>query len=167
MAEENEEESREEGDLPPSFFPFDADEDLIQEPFDLGEPVEVSVEGVFFAETGSNVSRFVLLTDGERKLPIVIGAPEAVSISIPLEGSQTDRPLTHDLLKSILEKLGGHITKIVIDDIWNKTYYAKIFIQHGKTLLEVDSRPSDAIALALRCEVPIYVRDGILDQTDD
>lgn len=167
MAEENEDEARDESELPPSFFPFDGDDDLISEPFDLGEPVEVSVEGVFFAESGSNVSRFVLLTDGERKLPIVIGAPEAVSISIPLEGSQTDRPLTHDLLRTILEKLGGHVTKIVIDDIWNKTYYAKIFIQHGKNFLEIDSRPSDAIALALRCEIPIYVRDGILDQTDD
>lgn len=151
-------------DRPPPFFPYDEDEEPEPNTFDAGDPVEVAVEGVFFAEANGLVQRFVLLSDGERRLPIHIGAPEATSISLPLEGSKPDRPMTHDLLKAVIDRLGATVNRVVIDDLWNKTYYAKIYVQLGEEEMEIDSRPSDAIALALRSGVSVYVCDGILEQ---
>lgn len=147
---------------PPSFFPYEDGDSPSSE--DYGEPVEVTVEGVYFAESKGDVQRFVLLTDGSRKLPISIGGFEAAAIRYPLEDAKPDRPMTHDLMRGLIERLGGHIERIVIDDIWNKTYYAKIHLRQGNETSEIDCRPSDAIALALRYGSPIYVCDGILDQ---
>lgn len=166
MPDEHEEEGPEAFDTPPAFFPIGGPE-IDREILDLGEPIEVVVEGVFFAEMPGSASRFVLLSDGKRKLPILIGAFEAYAIGTPLEGAQPDRPSTHDLMKSLLDRLGATVNRVVIDDIWNTTYYAKIYVQDGELELEIDSRPSDAIALALRTASPIFVRDGILNQTGE
>ena len=151
-------------DMPPAFFPYEPGEEPAVPSDDLGEPVEVSVEGVFLVERNGSVQRFVLLSDGDRKVSITIGQFEAASISLPLEGTQPDRPNTHDLMKVLLERLDGSLLRVVIDDIWNGTYYAKIYVETNGEELEIDSRPSDAIALALRWNAPIYIVDGILER---
>ncbi|OJU61672.1 MAG: hypothetical protein BGO01_05665 [Armatimonadetes bacterium 55-13] len=129
----------------------------------MGELVEVQVEGVFAAENNGNISRFVLVTDGERRLPIMIGPYEASAISLALEGTHPDRPMTHDLLRNIVDKLGATLTRVVIDDLWNGTYYAKLYFRTDKEEMEIDSRPSDAIALSIRFGSTILVSDGILE----
>ena len=102
--------------------------------------------------------------DGERTFPIVIGSGEAYAIDRRLKGIPTPRPLTHDLLASVIEQMGGSIEQIEINDLEHHTFYAKIHIrQDGKTL-EIDSRPSDAIALGIATTVPIYVAEHVLDE---
>ena len=163
MAEENEQhDGPDDLEVPPSFFPY---EDSLpeREPGSLGELVEVQIEGVFQAENATNVTRFVLLSDGERKLPILIGPYEAQAISLPLDGVRPDRPMTHDLVRNILERFEATLERVVIDDLWNTIYYAKLYIQANGEEMEIDSRPSDAIALAVRFDAPIFVADGILD----
>lgn len=153
-------------ELPPSFFPYgDAGEG--REPGSYGEPVEVEIEGVFASSENPNNAQFILLSDGDRKLPILIGNYEARAIVLPLEHAQADRPMTHDLLKTIIERLGGTVDKVVIDDLWNTTYYAKVFIKRGKEEIVIDARPSDSIAIAVRFEAPIFVAEGILEHTQE
>jgi bifunctional DNase/RNase len=102
--------------------------------------------------------------DGERKFPIVIGSSEAYAIDRRLKGIPTPRPLTHDLLASVIESMGGDIDHIEINDLQAHTFFAKIHIrQNGKTL-EVDSRPSDAIALGIATVVPIFVAEHVLEE---
>ena len=102
--------------------------------------------------------------DGERTFPIVIGSGEAYAIDRRLKGIPTPRPLTHDLLASIIDHLGGEISQIEINDLENHTFFARIHItQNGRTL-EVDSRPSDAIALGIATSVPIFVAEHVLDE---
>ena len=149
-------------DEPPAFFPYEGN-GHVRERGALGELVEVQIEGVFAAENQGSISRFVLVTDGERRLPILIGGYEASAISLPLEGGRPDRPMTHDLIKNILERLDMFVERVVIDDLWNTIYYAKVYLRKGDEEIEIDSRPSDAIALAVRFEAPIYVSDGILE----
>lgn len=163
MMPEEHEEHDENFEQPPAFFPYQEEDEEVDP-----SPIEVTVEGVYQAENGANLHRFVMLTDGEgQQITIVIGPFEATAISLPLEGSQSDRPMPHDLLKNTIERMGGTVTKVLIDDIWTTTYYAKIFVQQGDTEMEIDSRPSDAIALALRCGVPIYVSPQVMEQTSE
>jgi len=147
---------------PPSFFPYDRDEPL-RESGNMGEPVEVTIDGVFAAESAGNISRFVLLSDGIRKLPILIGVYESQAISLPLEGSRPDRPMSHDLMQHMLEKVGYRVSHVVVDDLWNSVYYAKVFLTNGKEEIELDARPSDAIAIAVRFDAKIYVADEIMN----
>jgi hypothetical protein len=163
MAEEHHDGSGE-FENPPSFFPYDESSDL-EAIEDFGQPVEVRVEAVFATQSQEAIQRFVLLSDGIRKLPIVIGGFEAMAISLQLDAHTPDRPMTHDLLKKVIEKLDGDVVRIFIDDFVGGTYYAKIIMRDGEgDELSVDSRPSDAIALAVRCDAPIFVADGILEQ---
>jgi uncharacterized protein len=163
MAEERPDEPSD-FERPPSFFPYDESEPEAEQPADFGEPVEVQVEAVLAMQTEHEVQRFVLLTDGERKLPIVIGGFEAAAITTSLEGIQSERPMTHDLIRKMLERLDATVDRVVIDDLWGSTYYAKIYLRDDEFEIEIDSRPSDAIAIALRFEAPIFVADGILAQ---
>lgn len=163
MPDENPNEG-EDLNIPPSFFPVEDDPEI---PRSYGEPVKCHIDGVFAVQQNSNISHFVLLSDGERKLPISIGPFEALSISQALERGRPDRPLTHDLVKTLVERLNGDLVKVVIDDLWNSVYYAKIHVKFGKEETEVDSRPSDAIALAVRFNAPIFVADGILELGED
>lgn len=161
------EQPEDQGDFesPPSFFPYD--EEAVVDghlPGDYGEPVAVQVEAVFRTVASDTEQHFVLLTDSDRKLPIMIGPFEAASIAYALEGQHPDRPMTHDLFKNMLAKLDATLDRVVIDDLWGSTYYAKIYIRQGEDEAEIDSRPSDAIALAVRLDAPIFVADGILDQ---
>lgn len=149
-------------DQPPAFFPNVGPESGRGE--DYGELVEVKIEGVFAAESGGAISRFVLLTDGDRRLPILIGPFEAQAISMPLDNQRPDRPLTHDLMRTVMDRLDAHLDRVVIDDLWSTIYYAKLYIRCGEEECEIDARPSDAVALAIRFDAPVFVADGILEQ---
>ncbi|HRK20281.1 MAG TPA: bifunctional nuclease family protein [Fimbriimonadaceae bacterium] len=162
MPEEFEGSDPEKFSLPPAFFPPELAGD-VRMPTDLGELVEVSVEGVFAGETAGQKSQFVLLAEGGRKLPIMIGPFEAQAISFPIEGARPDRPMTHDLIKNLLDRLDADVDRVVIDDLWSTIYYAKIYVQRGDEEMEIDARPSDAIAIAVRYEVPIFVAEGLLE----
>ncbi len=102
--------------------------------------------------------------DGERMFSIMIGIFEASSIDRRIRNQPTQRPLTHDLLASTIELLGGDLQDIVINELREHTYFAKLRIRHDGEIVEVDSRPSDAIALAVTVDVPIYVAEDILDE---
>ena len=149
-------------DEPPAFFPYETN-GHVREPGALGELIEVQIEGVFAAESQGSISRFVLVTDGDRRLPILIGPYEAQAISLPLEGTRPDRPMTHDLIRNVLDRLDMFVERVVIDDLWNTIYYAKVYLRRGDEEIEIDARPSDAIALAVRFDAPIFVSDGILE----
>ncbi len=101
---------------------------------------------------------------GEKTLPIWIGLFEAQAIALALENVKPPRPLTHDLAKSLIEKLKGKVDRVVISDLRNNTFYAQILIKKNGESIKVDSRPSDAIALALRLNVPIFIDEIVLDK---
>lgn len=102
--------------------------------------------------------------NGNRRLPIIIGAHEAQAIAIELENLKPPRPLTHDLIKSIIEALGATISEIVITELKEGTFYSKIYLETITGTIEVDSRPSDAIAIAVRMGAPIYVDSSIMSE---
>jgi len=166
MAEEFEGDRYDDLERPPSFFPYSG-EDLDRELVASADLIEVRVEGVFAAENGGTISRFVLLSDGIRKLPILIGPFESQAIQLVVEATRPLRPLTHDLLKTIIERLDADVDRVVIDDFWNQVFYAKVYITSGEAEIEVDARPSDAVAIAIRFDAPIFVSEALLDQGMD
>jgi len=103
--------------------------------------------------------------DGERTLPIWIGFLEATAIASELEGIQFSRPMTHDLLKNIMETVNIKIDKIEVCDLRNNTYYALIHISYNEKTITIDARPSDALALSLRVEAPIFVEEKVIDKS--
>ncbi len=103
-------------------------------------------------------------TDSRRYLPIWIGPFEADAIAMAIQGHEPQRPLTHDLLKALIGEMGGTVSHIFVNDIHDNTFFARIVIEQNGQTIEVDARPSDAIALAVRIEVPIYVETHVLDQ---
>ena len=122
---------------------------------------EVKVLGVYEAAKGA----FILLRDGRgRAMPIFIGHPEAVSISLAMESHATPRPLTHDLVRILLDRLGAQVESVLVDDLYNNTYYAKLSLTANSKAIDIDCRPSDAIAIALRSKAPIYVADAVLEE---
>lgn len=102
--------------------------------------------------------------DGERSFPIGIGIVEIVAIDRRLKGIEAPRPMTHDLLGNILDEMGAKLEKIVINDLRNHTFYALIYLRHNGQTLQIDSRPSDAIALGVATSTPIFVSEEVLDQ---
>jgi hypothetical protein len=100
-------------------------------------------------------------------MPIWIGRPEANAIGLELEGIFPPRPLTHDLISNIIDKLDAKIISVVLTDIKDSTYYSKIHLSYNDSELTLDARPSDAIALALRANAPIFARDGLVKNTND
>ncbi len=112
-----------------------------------------------------NYQRVVILKEkaSERYLPIWIGPTEADAITVKLQGTTLSRPLSHDLLHSVIGALGATLNSIVINELSGDTFYAKIILNVNGRQMEIDSRPSDAIALALRAECPIYVEESVLD----
>jgi bifunctional DNase/RNase len=102
--------------------------------------------------------------EGDRSFPIVIGIFEATSIDRRVKGMPSPRPLTHDLVASVIDNLGGELQDIFISELRDHTYYAKLRIRQTGELIEVDSRPSDAIALAVTARVPIYVAEDVLGE---
>lgn len=132
--------------------------------------IQVDILGLSNSQAGTNAYALILKeSDGSRQLPIVIGAPEAQAIANELEGVRPQRPMTHDLLKNIIDTLGATVREVVIASLQDGTFFAHIVFEYSD--LEIDARPSDAIALAVRCGVPIYVAESVLDeagfQTDE
>ena len=113
-----------------------------------------------------NYQRVVMLKEkmAERYLPIWIGPAEADAIAVKLQGVTVPRPLTHDLLRTVINTLGATINSIIVSDLKNDTFYAKVILDVDGGQMEVDSRPSDALALAVRAEVPIYTEETVLDK---
>ncbi len=113
-----------------------------------------------------NYQRVVILKEksAERYLPIWIGPAEADAIAVKLQGANVPRPLTHDLLRSVIDSLGATVRFIVVNDLKSDTFYAKIILNVDGKQIEIDSRPSDALALAVRTGVPIYADEAVLDK---
>jgi bifunctional DNase/RNase len=128
-------------------------------------PIEVEVRQVGF-DPFSN-SHVVILQDKNSKkaMPIWVGISEAQAIQLQLQGALPPRPLTHDLLKNILEQVGVEVDKVLVSELKGSTYYARIHLLSGKKTMEVDSRPSDAIALALRFHRPIFVERAVFESS--
>ncbi len=126
--------------------------------------VEMKVEGLLFDPRSNMYILLLRETEGTSTLPIWIGKPEADSIALALGKVMTPRPLTHDLVKNMIENLKMRISRIVITDLLENTYYALIYLTDGKKEVPVDSRPSDAVAVALRTNAAILVEDSILEQ---
>lgn len=126
--------------------------------------IEMTVESVRI--NLATQQRVVILksTKQERYLFIWIAHPEAYAIAVELQGTTSPRPLTHDLLKNVITELGAKIVSIVISDLIDEIYYARIVLDVAGRHVEVDSRPSDAIALAVRAKTPIYVEESVLDR---
>ena len=113
-----------------------------------------------------NYQRVVILRvkESNRYLPIWIGPSEADSIALKLQDVAVPRPLTHDLLRSVIASLGATVSRIVVSDLSNDTFYAKVILQVNGSTMEVDSRPSDAIALAVRTDAPIFANDTVVEK---
>jgi uncharacterized protein len=123
----------------------------------------VHVAGVIPTEDGGAA---VLVTDEKEQvvLPIMVGGTEALSIQLRLEGRSHPRPLTHDLLESILGSMGGTIVKVHIDDLRDGVFFGSVFVRQDDWVFKVDARPSDAMALAVGNKVPVYVARRVLDE---
>jgi len=114
----------------------------------------------------TNTPVVILREDGgERTLSIWIGPPEANAIAMELRGDKPARPMTHDLLKQVLTGLGGELKRVTITGLRENTYLAELLVARDDHFFQVDSRPSDSIALAVRCEAPIYVNEDLLDRS--
>ncbi|HZM54566.1 MAG TPA: bifunctional nuclease family protein [Acidimicrobiales bacterium] len=108
----------------------------------------------------------LLLQESEglgRTLPIFIGAPEATAIAFALQGMDTPRPMTHDLIRDLLESLDAEVLRVVVTELRSSTYYAEIVLQQGEREVPVSSRPSDAVAVAVRTGSPLFVADDLMD----
>jgi bifunctional DNase/RNase len=126
--------------------------------------VRMRVEGLLFDPRSSMYILLLKDMEGAETMPIWIGKPEADSIALALGKVATPRPLTHDLVRNIFDTLKVKVTRIVVTQILDNTYYALIYITDGKRELPIDSRPSDAVAVALRTNAPIFVEDEVLSQ---
>lgn len=124
----------------------------------------MTVEGLLFDPRSHMYILLLKEQDGSDTLPIWIGKPEADSIALALGKVATPRPLTHDLIKNLMDTLNIKITKVVVTEILDNTYYALIYLTDGKRELQIDSRPSDAVAVALRVNAPIYVEESVLEK---
>ena len=125
--------------------------------------VRMELSRVIISELGDQQVIFLREVDGERSFPIMIGTNEAVAIDRRLKGIETPRPMTHDLLADVIEKLGARIQKIVVSELRSHTFIATLHLVSDSGTVEVDSRPSDAIAVGVACDTPIYVAEEVLD----
>ena len=126
--------------------------------------IEVILSKIMIDETRDEQVIVMKEKLGARSFPIVISIFEATAISLKVKGIETPRPMTHDLLKNTIENLGAAVEKISITNLTDNTFYARLFLKTKNNTVEVDSRPSDAIALALRTKSPIFVAEEILTQ---
>lgn len=126
--------------------------------------IELTIESIRVSLM--NYQRVVILKEKEsdRYLPIWIGPAEAEAIAVRLQEVNIARPLTHDLLRNVIDQLGARVNRVIVNDLANDTFYARIVLDVDGRTLEVDSRPSDAIALAVRARVPIFAEDVVLDK---
>lgn len=124
--------------------------------------IEMTIRGLMI-DPITNMPIIVLRdSEGQRVLPIWVGVFEANAIALQIENVQTPRPMTHDLLKSVVDGLAATVDRIVVCDLRDNTFYATIYLRAAGVLVPVDARPSDAIALALRSSAPIYVEESVI-----
>ena len=126
---------------------------------------EMDIYGVSFDLVGKQPIVLLKTKDGNRYLPIWIGQPEAAAILMKLQGASTPRPMTHDLVTDILGQLDAQVTRITVTELRENTFYAQVTVQMDGTEIDVDSRPSDAIALAIRAEAPIFAADQVIEES--
>jgi bifunctional DNase/RNase len=126
---------------------------------------EMVIYGVSFDMVGKQPIVLLKTAEGNKFLPIWIGHPEAAAILMKLQGATTPRPLTHDLLSDILRQLDARVIRITVTELRDNTFYAQITLGVDGSEVEIDSRPSDAIALAVRAEAPIFAADTVLDES--
>jgi uncharacterized protein len=125
--------------------------------------IQMKVEGLLFDPRSGMYILLLQQVDGTGTLPIWIGKPEADSIALAVGKVITPRPLTHDLIKNVFDSLEVRAQRVVITEIVENTYYALIYVSDGRREITIDSRPSDAVAVALRAQVPIFVEEDVLD----
>ena len=126
---------------------------------------QMQIYGVSFDMVGKQPIVLLKTVDGNRFLPIWIGHPEAAAILMKLQGAQTPRPMTHDLLNDMLEQLDAKCERVSVTELRDNTFYASITISVNGSEIEIDSRPSDAIALAVRCQAPIFAAEEVIDES--
>ena len=127
-------------------------------------PVQMELKRIIISEVIDHQMIWLKEVDGERVFPIVIGIFEATSIDRRVKKMLSPRPLTHDLIASVVDSLGAELQDIYINELRDHTYFAKLRIRQNGELVEIDSRPSDAIALAVTANVPIYVAEDVLTE---
>lgn len=130
---------------------------------------EVKVLGVFaHADPAAGTQQtFVLLQDNMgRKVPIFIGQFEAFAISMAMENEEVDRPMTYDLMKALLDRLGATVDRVVIDDLWQDIFYAKLSVTRNGDVYDIDCRPSDAVNIAIRFRAPIYMAENVIESIE-
>ena len=126
---------------------------------------EMVIYGVSFDLVGKQPIVLLKTVEGNRFLPIWIGHPEAAAILMKLQNAATPRPMTHDLVTDILGELGARVIQVAVTELRENTFYAQVTIQQDGSEIEVDSRPSDAIALAIRAEAPIFAADEVIEES--
>lgn len=126
--------------------------------------VQMELSRIIISENSD--SQVIVLTEkyGDRSFPILIGIHEAFAIDRRLKGIRFERPLTHQLVANVIRDMGGVLEKIVVCDLRDHTFFAKLCVRRGEEMLEIDSRPSDAIAVGIASEVPIYVAEHVLGE---
>ena len=127
--------------------------------------VEMLIYGVSFDLVGKQPIVLLKTADGNKFLPIWIGHPEAAAILMKLQSQVPPRPMTHDLLSDVLEQLGAQVVRITVTELRENTFYAQITVNQDGGEIEIDSRPSDAIALAIRAEAPIFASDAVIEES--
>lgn len=126
--------------------------------------VQVTVAGLIRNLNDSGCMLLLHIPPLNKYLPIWIGQSEAMSIQMALQKETFERPLTHDLLLTVIDGLEGKVSKVTVTDLRNNTFYAKVFIERGQEVFGIDARPSDSIAIAVRAEAPIFVSESVLEQ---
>jgi bifunctional DNase/RNase len=126
---------------------------------------EMVIYGVSFDLVGKQPIVLLKTADGNKFLPIWIGHPEAAAILMKLQGASTPRPMTHDLVTEMLSQLDAQVVRITVTELRDSTFYAQITVAQDGSEIEIDSRPSDAIALAIRAEAPIFVADRVIEES--
>jgi bifunctional DNase/RNase len=128
-------------------------------------PVAMELSRIIISEINDQQVIYLKEVDGERSFPILIGIFEATSIHRRVKGDPSPRPLTHDLIVSVVENLGAEFQDVVINELKEHTYFARLRVRHQGELIEIDARPSDAIAVAVTCQppLPIYVNEEVLN----
>ncbi|MEM1303353.1 MAG: bifunctional nuclease family protein [Planctomycetota bacterium] len=128
-------------------------------------PVSMELSRIIISEINDQQVIYLKEVDGERAFPILIGIFEATSINRRVKGEPTPRPLTHDLVVQAVEAMGGDLQDVVINELKDHTYYAQLRVRQDGELVEIDARPSDAIAVAVTCDppLPIYVAEDVLN----
>jgi len=129
-------------------------------------PIEMQLAKIIISEINENQIVFLREVDGSREFPILIGIFEATSIDRRVKNISRPRPLTHDLIVEVVDSMGGELDSVVINELRDATYFANLRIKRDGEIIEIDTRPSDAIAIAVTCSprLPIYVAESVLDE---